>query len=89
MWERITMSDLWDFITPNPPKHVRKPKFPTRRWGDITTNASTSDRLSIIKALELYKEKGFTVRKCIDHFESDKFKTTLGGKKMYYIEIKK
>lgn len=83
------MCDLWDFIYPNPPKHIIKPEFPTRRWGNITTKTATSDKLSIDKAMMLYKEKGYMVRKRIDHDLSNKFKNTLGGKKMYYLEIKK
>lgn len=87
MWEIYTMSELWDLCNPIPNKTFIKPEFPTRRWGEITTHTSSTDKLAIEKGIVLLKEKGVKCRKRIDHFNTKKFKSY--GKKFYQIEYKK
>ena len=65
MWRVMTMDELWDYIprTPEELKCIIKPKYPTNRWGMITTKTSTNDIKSINLLIEILKGKGLTVRK--------------------------
>ena len=85
-WRVYTMSELWDLLNSDGKIKVIKPKFPTRRWGDITTELATSDKRSLEKGIILLKERGYIVRKRIDKDLTKKWKSL--GKKMYRIEIK-
>jgi hypothetical protein len=58
-WETVPMSEVWDLIHKYTPeehkKNIQKPNFPTKRWGDITTKISTTDKKSIEFLLEKLK----------------------------------
>lgn len=82
-WRIFTMDEVWDLLNPNGSKLAMKPNFPTRRWGNITTKTSTTDKESLEKAIEVLRQGGMKVRKRIDH-EATK-KHTL---KFYKIEVK-
>ena len=56
-----------------------KPKFPTRRWGNVYTKTSTTDIKLINSSIENLKIDGFDVRKNLEK------KNNLG--KFYQIQI--
>jgi hypothetical protein len=86
-WKIFTMEELWELCTTDEDKKkVIKPKFPTKRWGDITTKISSTDKNSIEKGIKKLKEIGVVVRKRVDHDTTEKHKNF--GKKFYKIEIK-
>lgn len=86
-WRVYDMGDLWDLPNGDKKSTQIKPKFPTRRWGNITTQFATTDKVSIEKGIEILKGDGHKVRKRIDHELTKKFKNF--GKKFYRIEIRK
>lgn len=86
-WKIITMEELWELCVNDEDKKKRiKPKFPTRRWGNITTKQSSTDKNYIEKGIQKLKEIGVVARKRIDNETTEKHKNF--GKKFYKIEIK-
>jgi hypothetical protein len=86
-WKIFTMEELWELCTTDEDKKkVIKPKLPTKRWGDITTKISSTDKNSIEKGIQKLKEIGVVARKRVDHDTTEKHKNF--GKKFYKIEIK-
>jgi hypothetical protein len=80
-WRTLTMDELFDYNNKDKDqKTFIKPKFPTRRWGNVYTKDSTTDIKIINNLLNKLKEDGYTVRKKLD-------KETNSGK-FYRIEIK-
>lgn len=83
MWKELSMSEVWDILiqeaTPEQRKVISKPEFPTRRWNQITTKVSTSDKKALQKCQSLVEQKS---RLRIDKENSAKFKM-----KLYKIEI--
>lgn len=83
MWRQLTMSEVWDILikqaTDEERKVIVKPDFPTRRWGQITTKTSTTDKKALQKCQTLIAEKS---RLRIDKENSVKFKA-----KFYKIEV--
>ena len=79
-WRTLTMDELWDFCHKDWHEDMKKPKYPTRRWGQVYTKESTTNINEVNKVIPLLKECGFTVRKRIEK------KTNLGT--FYRIEIK-
>lgn len=90
MWRRLNMYEVWDILTEDYTEQQKntflKPKFPTRRWGDITTKEATTDKISIERCLSKLREGNTKCRKRINKTLTEKFKSF--GKKLYYIEIK-
>lgn len=84
MWKVVTMSELYDFLNTEKSSVFIKPKFPTRRWGQIHTKTSTTDKTVLEKAIEKYKLLGVKVRKRVCKESNEKYKN-LGT--FYKIEI--
>lgn len=86
-WRGLTLSEIGDELYPEGGDGVfTKPNFPTRRWGQVFTKTSTTCKMSVEKILKHYKEKGCTVRRVRDEFNTKKFKGNLGT--FYSVEIK-
>lgn len=87
-WRVYTMGELWELINKDNPKkkNLIKPKFPTRRWGDITTENASTDKLSIEKGITLLRSQGHKVRKRIAYDLNKKHRTC--SKTFYKIEVK-
>jgi len=83
-WIALTMSEVWDILATDMPPEMKKvfikPDFPTRRWNQISTKVSTTDKKSLEKCASLID---IPVKISIDKENSEKFKT-----KLYKIEIK-
>jgi hypothetical protein len=80
-WRTLTMDELYDYKNKDKDQTTFiKPKFPTRRWGNVYTKDSTTDKKVINDLISELKEDGYTVRKRLDK------ETNLG--KFYRIEIK-
>jgi len=83
MWIQLTMSEVWDILQTNMPLSIRKtfikPEFPTRRWGQISTKISTTDKKALQKCASLIDIKTRIVK---DVENSKKFRA-----KLYKIEI--
>jgi hypothetical protein len=80
-WRTLTMDELFDYNNKDKDqKTFIKPKFPTRRWGNVYTKDSTTDTKIINNLLNKLKDDGYNVRKKLDK------ETNLG--KFYRIEIK-
>lgn len=79
-WRVIDMEELYDYINKDSEQTMFiKPKFPTRRWGNIYTKTSTTDIKQLNTVLRKLRDDGFDVRKKL---EKD---NNLG--KFYKIEI--
>lgn len=84
-WVTYDMGDLWELLNEGKKEGKIKPKFPTRRWGNITTQFATTDKVSIEAGIIKLREQGYKVRKRIDHELTKKWKSR--GKKFYKIEM--
>lgn len=66
-WRVINMEELYDYINKDrEEKTFIKPKFPTRRWGQVYTKTSTTDVNQLDKILNKLREDGFDVRKKLE-----------------------
>lgn len=83
-WRIVSMSELYDFLNTEKSSVFVKPEFPTRRWGQIHTKVSTTDKDTLKRALEKYKKVNVKAKitSCVD--SNNKYKK-LG--KFYKIEI--
>jgi hypothetical protein len=79
-WITIPMETLWAFAHKEDKTWIM-PSFPTRRWGQIYTQISTTDVKAIDDVILLLKAKGKVVRKRICREATDKHK-----RKFYKIE---
>jgi hypothetical protein len=66
-WRVIDMEELYDYINKDKDeKTFIKPKFPTRRWGQVYTKTSTTDVRQIDIVLGKLRDEGFEVRKKLE-----------------------
>jgi lipocalin len=66
-WRIIDMEELYDYINKDrDEKTFIKPKFPTRRWGQVYTKTSTTDVRQIDSVLGKLRDEGFEVRKKLE-----------------------
>ena len=79
-WRVIDMEELFDYTNKDrEQKTFIKPKFPTRRWGQVYTKTSTTDVKQINSILGKLRDEGFDVRKTLEK------ENNLG--KFYQVEI--
>ena len=66
-WRVIDMEELYDYLNKDrDEKTFIKPKFPTRRWGQVYTKTSTTDVKQINSVLGKLRDEGFEVRKKLE-----------------------
>ena len=79
-WRVIDMEELYDYLNKDrDEKTFIKPKFPTRRWGQVYTKTSTTNVRQINTILGKLSDEGFEVRKKLEK------ENNIG--KFYQIEI--
>ncbi len=66
-WRVIDMEEIYDYINKDrDEKTFIKPKFPTRRWGQVYTKTSTTDVRQLDVVLNKLRDEGFYVRKKLE-----------------------
>lgn len=83
----MTMDEIWEAThESNASQIFSKPTFPTRRWGDVYTKISTTNKTVINCLIHNMKVNGKQVRKRLDREAMNKW-TRYGN--FYKIEIKR
>lgn len=74
MWRIVSMEELYNFLNKETSSVFITPTFPTRRWGNIYTTISTTDKTVLDRAILKYAEIGVKARKRKDKENTEKFK---------------